>query len=169
MVVNKPRLFWLAASLLLAVLIIVAGFIIWLRYEPERPIEISLPSAPNHSGMIYLNGAVANPGLYPFTGTDTIESLIQATGGIAAGANLSNVKLSFIPDGNYNSQKIDINNAEPWLLEALPGIGPTLAGRITDYRQQNDPFRSTSDLLKVNGMGTATYRQIEGLITVSES
>ena len=168
MVVNKPRLFWLIASFLLAASIIVASFVVWLRYEPEYPIEISLPPAPNHTGIIYLSGAVVNPGLYPFTATDSIESLIQAAGGFTAGANLSNIKLSFVPDGNSGPQKIDINLAEPWLLEALPGIGTTLAKRIVDYRQQNGPFRSTSDIQKVNGMGTTTYQQIEALITVGD-
>lgn len=164
----KSHLYWLMASFLLAALIIIAGFVVWLRYEPERPIEISLPPTPNHTGTIYLSGAVANPGLYPFTAADSIESLIQAAGGIAAGANLSNVKLSFVPDGKIGPQKIDINRAEPWLLEALPGIGATLAQRIVDYRQQNGPFRSPPDLLNVNGMGTKTYQQIEALITVGE-
>ncbi len=165
---NKPHLFWLIASFLLAVFIIITSFVIWLRYEPEHPLEISLPPAPNHTGTIYLSGAVVNPGLYPFTAADSIESLIQAAGGFAAGANLSNAKLSFVPEGNPGPQKIDINNAEPWLLEALPGIGPTLAKRIIDYRQQNGPFPSTSDIQKVNGMGITTYRQIEDMITVTD-
>ena len=164
----KPHLYWLIASILLAVLIIFAGFTVWLRYEPERPVEISLPPTPNHTGTIYLSGAVANPGIYPFTAADSIESLIKAAGGITAGANLSNVKLNFVPEGNSGPQKIDINRAEPWLLEALPGIGTTLAQRIVDYRQHSGAFRSTSDLLKVNGMGTNTYQRIEGLITVGE-
>lgn len=165
---NKPRLFWLIASILLATSIIIASFVVWLRYKPELPIEISLPPKPNYTGTIYLTGAIANPGLYPFTATDTVESLILAAGGFAAGANLSNVKLSFVPDGIAGPQKIDINKAEPWLLEALPGIGTTLANRIVDYRLQNGPFRSTSDIQQVNGMGTTTYQQIERLITVGD-
>jgi competence protein ComEA len=165
---NKARLYWLTACFLSVALIIVAGFIVCLRYKPGRLVEISLPPAPNHTGTIYLSGAVSNPGLYPFTATDTIESLIQAAGGIAAGANLSNVKLSFVPDGNSGPQKIDINHADPWLLEALPGIGTTLARRIVDYRQQNGLFRSTSDLMNINGMGTSTFHQLESMITVGE-
>jgi len=168
MAVYKPRLFWLMGSFVLVGLIIVASFIVWMRYQPEPPIEISLRSTPNYTGAIYLSGAVANPGLYPFTTTDTIESLIQAAGGFSAGANLSNVKLSFVPEGNSGPQKIDLNAAEPWLLEALPGIGTTLAQRIVQYREQNGPFHSTTDILKINGMGTTTYQHIEGLITIGD-
>jgi competence protein ComEA len=168
MAVNKPRLFWLMASLILAGLIIVASFVVWIRYQPEHPIEISLPSTPNFTGVIFVSGAVANPGLYPFTSTDSIESLIQAAGGFSAGANLSNVKLSFVPESNSGPQKININTAEPWLLEALPGIGTTLAQRIVQYREQNGLFRSTSDILKISGMGTTTYQHLAGLITIGD-
>jgi competence protein ComEA len=55
-----------------------------------------------------------------------------------------------------------------WLLQALPEIGETLAQRIVDYRQQNGPFRNTSELMKVAGIGAATYQQIKDLITVKD-
>ena len=67
-----------------------------------------------------------------------------------------------------DSQKIDINRAEVWLLKALPGIGETLAQRIVDYRQKNGPFHNTKDLLKVTGIGNTTYEQIRDLITVAD-
>ncbi|MBI2849424.1 MAG: helix-hairpin-helix domain-containing protein, partial [Chloroflexi bacterium] len=66
------------------------------------------------------------------------------------------------------AQKVDINRAEAWLLEALPGIGETLAKRIVDFRRKNGPFRSTEELLKVPGIGTSAYERIRGLITVGE-
>jgi competence protein ComEA len=66
-------------------------------------------------------------------------------------------------------QKIDINRAEQWLLEALPGIGATLAGNIIDYRQQNGPYHSIEDLLKVNGIGESTLGKIRDYITVYDA
>jgi len=65
-------------------------------------------------------------------------------------------------------QKIDINRAEVWLLKALPEIGETLAQRIVDYRQQNGPFHNIHDIVKVDGIGKATYEQIKDLITVAD-
>jgi len=65
-------------------------------------------------------------------------------------------------------QKININRAEVWLLEALPGIGEVKAQAIVDYRQQNGPFRSTSELTRVAGIGTATYERIKHLISVDD-
>ncbi|MCK4388321.1 MAG: helix-hairpin-helix domain-containing protein, partial [Dehalococcoidia bacterium] len=58
--------------------------------------------------------------------------------------------------------------AEPWLLETLPGIGEVLAQRIVDYRSENGPFKRIEDLLKVSGIGEATFEKIKDYITVSD-
>jgi comEA protein len=65
-------------------------------------------------------------------------------------------------------QKIDINRAEAWLLEALPGIGPVKAQAIIDYRQQNGGFSDISEILNVEGIGQTIYENIEDLITVGD-
>jgi comEA protein len=69
---------------------------------------------------------------------------------------------------NYSSpaQQVNINTAENWLLQALPGIGPTLAQRIIDYRTQNGPFPSTRELANVKGIGLDLYEKLKNLITV---
>ena len=73
------------------------------------------------------------------------------------------------PDGTCERetpQKISINRADAWLLEALPGIGPALAQNIIDYRQASGPFAMIEELKLVPGIGDATYNDIEDLITV---
>jgi competence ComEA-like helix-hairpin-helix protein len=70
--------------------------------------------------------------------------------------------------GQGEPQKIDINRAEAWLLEALPGIGPTKAQAIIDYRQQNGYFSDISEILNVEGIGQDIYEQIKDLITVGD-
>jgi competence protein ComEA len=65
-------------------------------------------------------------------------------------------------------QKIDINRAEAWLLEALPGIGPSKAQAIIDYRQQNGGFAHITEITKVDGIGPTIYEDIKGLITVGD-
>jgi comEA protein len=65
-------------------------------------------------------------------------------------------------------QKIDINRAEAWLLEALPGIGPSKAQAIIDYRQQNGEFKHITEITRVEGIGPAIYEQIKDLITVGD-
>jgi comEA protein len=65
-------------------------------------------------------------------------------------------------------QKIDINRAEAWLLEALPGIGPSKAQAIIDYREQNGGFNDVSEILSVPGIGESIYKDIKDMITVGD-
>lgn len=65
-------------------------------------------------------------------------------------------------------QRIDLNRAEVWLLDALPGIGPGRAQAIIDYRNQNGPFHRIEDLLNVGGIGNNTLDTIRDLITVQD-
>jgi competence ComEA-like helix-hairpin-helix protein len=65
-------------------------------------------------------------------------------------------------------QRIDINRAEAWLLEALPGIGPSKAQAIIDYRQQNGGFGHITEITEVPGISTTIYDNIKDLITVGD-
>ncbi len=169
MTAGKLNRYWMLITILLVVIIVIGGIVAWLRYSPSRPIEISIPPRQELVGRIYIGGAVTAPGSYPFTASDSIESLIQAAGGNTTSANLSGLKL-YVPmlAEEQEGQKVDINRAEVWLLRALPGIGETLAQRIVDYRHQSGEFHNTGELLKVAGIGTKTYEQIKDMITVAD-
>jgi competence ComEA-like helix-hairpin-helix protein len=160
---------WIQVVALLAVITIAVGTAVWLRYESNRLLEIYPPEDPEWQGQVSIRGAVNNPGIYPFTDNDTVSELIQAAGGTTGSANLSALKLYVPGEGDeQNAQKIDINHAESWLLESLPGIGETLARRIVAYRQANGPFRSTTEITGVDGIGEETYLKIKDLITVAD-
>jgi competence protein ComEA len=128
-------------------------------------VEITLTTRTTAcQGQIFIDGSVNNPGLYPFTADDRLADLIRAAGGLAAGADASQVVLSFGAPGT--SQKIDLNRAGAWLLEALPGIGEVTARNIVSYREANGFFRGVSDLLKVPGIGPAVLDSIAAYVTV---
>ena len=61
---------------------------------------------------------------------------------------------------------IDINVATQQELETLPGIGPSLAQAIIDYRNEFGPFFSIEDIMFVDGIGPDTFEAIKDLITV---
>jgi competence protein ComEA len=56
---------------------------------------------------------------------------------------------------------INVNTADESALILLPGVGPALAQRIIEARQQR-PFQTLDDLLKVKGIGPATLRRFRG-------
>lgn len=62
--------------------------------------------------------------------------------------------------------KININTATLDELDALPGIGPSIAQRIIDYRTQNGNFKKIEDLKDVRGIGDALFDQIKESVTV---
>jgi len=65
-----------------------------------------------------------------------------------------------------SGDRVNINTASAEVLTTLPGIGPTTAQRIVDYRTENGPFARIEDLMNVAGIGPATFDNISALITV---
>jgi competence protein ComEA len=158
-----------ATVILCVMILIIGGIIIWSRYERGDPVEISQPTSETWNGTIYIGGAVNVPGYYPFTCQDTIDTLTRAAGGITDNYTSGNVTL-LLDDSKleHQIQKININRAEKWLLEALPGIGVTIAERIIDYRINHGRFTSILGLLEVDGIGTSIFERIKDYITVSD-
>ena len=61
---------------------------------------------------------------------------------------------------------IDVNTATAEQLDALPGIGPSLAAAIVQERERNGPFRSVDDLTRVPGIGDGRLARLRDLVTV---
>lgn len=61
---------------------------------------------------------------------------------------------------------ININTADAFELELLPGIGPSKARAIVAHRQKNGQFESIEALLEVNGIGPVTYENLKDYISI---
>jgi len=167
---SRADRFYLFVTVFLVVAAIAGGVMLAVQHSRSQPVEIVLSQTepPGQSGEIYIGGAVANPGIYALREGDTLQTLLSDAG-IEPDADLSHIEIYVPQEGEAQSpQKIDINRAEPWLLETLPGIGEVLAQRIVDYRNENGPFKRIEDLLKVSGIGPATFEKIRDYITVSD-
>lgn len=57
------------------------------------------------------------------------------------------------PDSLMEGEVIDLNTADVYELQRLPGIGEKRAQAIVDYREENGPFQSVEDLTRVSGIG----------------
>jgi comEA protein len=125
MTADKLNRFWLLATFLLILIIILGVIIIWTRYDRGSPLEISAAPAATGGTPVY----------------------VEREGG--------------------KSQLIDLNRAEIWLLQVLPGIGAIRAQAIIDYRTQNGPFRDIQEITRVPGIGDSTFEKIKEYITVT--
>jgi competence protein ComEA len=63
---------------------------------------------------------------------------------------------------------VNINTADVAQLDTLPGIGPSTAEKIVEYRDTNGPFATIDEIMSVSGIGPAKFEQIQTFITVDE-
>lgn len=63
-------------------------------------------------------------------------------------------------------ETLNINAATAPEIEKLPGIGPTLAARIVEFRDRNGPFSRCEHMILVRGMSDSKFRKIRPLVSV---
>jgi competence protein ComEA len=146
------------------------------------------PSTAATTIVVHVVGAVRHPGVYDFTQGARVVDAVRAAGGFAAGADEQAVNLArALVDGEQivvlkkgeapppaasggggatQGATVNINSATEADFENLPGIGPVLAQKIVDYREQHGPFRSVQDLMKVSGIGQKKFESLQAYVTV---
>jgi len=62
---------------------------------------------------------------------------------------------------------VNLNTATATELEGLPGIGPSTAARIVEYRQKNGPFKKIEDVMNVQGVGEKSFLKLRPQLTVA--
>ncbi|HVF74624.1 MAG TPA: helix-hairpin-helix domain-containing protein [Acidimicrobiales bacterium] len=140
--------------------------------------------------VVHVAGAVAKPGLYRVPGGSRVADAVAAAGSATADADLDRLNLAApVADGErvYVPRRgeaepppptaapgaggrpsvparVNLNTATVEQLEALPGVGPSTARAIVDYRTRHGPFRSVRELLEVRGIGEAKLAALEKLV-----
>ena len=150
-------------------LIIIAGLAVAVAggQRQREPLEITLDAADTFQIQVYVGGAVRNPGYYPAGDATTLDEIIRAAGGISGDAAPGEVTVSVTPAVSP-SQRVDLNRAETWLLQALPGIGEVRAQAIVEYRETHGPFASTRQILEVPGISLGIYEGLRDYISVRD-
>ena len=62
---------------------------------------------------------------------------------------------------------LNLNQASATDLQALPGIGPSMANRILEYRQKHGGFKKIEELMNVQGIGEKNFLKLRTLVSVS--
>jgi len=136
---------------------------------------------------VYVTGAVQRSEVYTLPQESIVKDALQAAGGPTEEADLERINLALpLVDGQHvhvprlgeetspieppsrlpsTTGKVNINTADLVTLESLPGIGPSLAQRIIDYRQSHGPFERIEDIMEVSGIGQVTFEGIQDLLT----
>lgn len=156
-----------------------------------RP-AVTVEEPPAEPLLVHVGGAVVRPGIVRLDPGARVGDAIGAAGGARPDAVLDGLNLArplndgeqvLVPDATADDGtgggpsgpapggawrpdgRLDINRATPSDLEELPGIGPVLAQRIVDHRDEHGPFSEVGDLRDVPGIGEATFQRIAELVT----
>ena len=61
---------------------------------------------------------------------------------------------------------VNINTADAAALGLLPGVGPSTAGRIVEFRTENGKFEAATDLMLVRGIGERSFERMRSYVTI---
>lgn len=149
----------------------------------------------NSSKMCQIDGCVNKPGVYSFKKDDRIKDIVELAGGFTQDADTKSVNLAMklkdemkihIPSktetskaqnndigssdivtikDNNSSSLVNINTADSNKLQTLPGIGPSKAKKIIEFREKNQ-FKKIEEIKNVDGIGDKTFESLKSLITI---
>jgi len=177
---------WREGVIVLGLSLVALGLAVLFRSDSSSEIEI-IPAQKPSRLVVDIEGAVINPGVYELKSGSRINDLLIACGGLSQEADrdwvAKNLNLAspvidgakiYIPQageegavvGAAAAGLVNINQADASLLETLPGIGPSFAQKIIDYRQANQGFKSVEELMAVPGIGKKTYDRLRDEVTV---
>lgn len=84
----------------------------------------------------------------------------------SSSSNSQDSSYSNYSPNSVKNNKININKATQTELETIPGVGPSTALKIIDFREENGKFDSIEDIKNVSGIGDAKYKKMKEYITV---
>ncbi|MGH9250004.1 MAG: helix-hairpin-helix domain-containing protein, partial [Acidimicrobiales bacterium] len=158
---------------------------------PDAPPDAE-PAAPGPTELVvHVAGRVRTPGVVRLQPGSRVLDAVEAAGGAEDGVDLSGLNLArLVTDGEQvlvgiaplpggvgaagsaggpaapDGGQVNLNTATAEQLDTLPGIGPALAGRILDWREQHGRFSSVDELQEVSGIGPKTFAELAPLVVV---
>ncbi len=187
--VSRGRALVLAGGLL--VLLVVAGrTLAGAESSAAEPVEALVAVRPPVSSsklVVYVTGAVAQPGLYRLQEGSRVAGAVARAGGVTPSADTEAVNLAApladgmqvsipsrvagaagtaaaAPGASAPAGRVSLNAATLDELDELPGVGPVTAQKIVDYRSAHGGFGSVDDLDAIPGIGPVRIEQLRELV-----
>jgi len=134
--------------------------------------------------MIDIEGEVLKPGVYSMDSGLRVIDVLAVAGGLSLEADREwvekninkaemvreGMKIYIVKKGEVIKEQlggqvksggiVSLNNATKEELDTLPGIGPSIAERIMEYRAKNGGFRNIEEIKMVSGIGDKLYLKI---------
>lgn len=146
-----------------------------------RPPSSSIPMAVDVTVEVHVAGWVVSPGVVTVDEGAIVAEAVEAAGGLRPGANSASLNLAapvgagdqiVVPGpegvsesgGETSDGLISLNRATASELETLPGVGPVLAERIIEYREDHGRLETVEDLLDVPGIGESKLASLRDLV-----
>lgn len=164
------------------------GLFVFQQIDPNLPqnsvASVSSITTKDNKVSVTIEGEVVLPGIYKMEVNDTLLDLITASGGLLESADKDALNLNieiksrdyfYVPSQSiYQNEceittvkeKININVATASQLATLSYISISLGEKIVKYREENGDFEAIEDVMKVTGIGRATYERIRDYITL---
>ena len=153
--------------------------------EADNVIEQNI----NADIYVDIGGCVYNPGVYKVKSGTRLFQVIEKAGGLTEDADTDSINqaeeiydgqkiLIYSRSDNYtgtlseniqqesSTGKININYATSLELQEIPGVGPSIAQKIIEYREANGRFKSIEDIMNISGIGEKTFQSLKDYITV---
>ncbi|NYI06655.1 ComEA family DNA-binding protein [Allostreptomyces psammosilenae] len=160
---------------------------------PSPPAQPASTAPPSASGalVVHVAGRVEEPGVRELPAGSRVADAVAAAGGALPGVDTTSLNLArplsdgeqilvglpaasgappVAPDGPETpgpaavAAPVSLNQATAAQLDALPGVGPVLAQRIIDHREDRGGFTSVDELRDVDGIGDQRFAEIEELV-----
>ncbi|MER7842763.1 helix-hairpin-helix domain-containing protein [Kitasatospora sp. NPDC096077] len=158
------------------------------------PPESSAGPGVEPAVVIDIGGRVHRPGLHTLPGGSRVADALRAAGGPLPETDTRGLNLARVltdgeqivvgeqasapvpvpipgaaggpPGAGPARPPVSLNRATLEQLDALPGVGPTLAQRILAFRASHGSFRSIDQLRQVSGIGVRTFAELRPLLTL---
>ena len=160
-----------------------------------KPAAPGAPAPAGAPVWVHVAGEVRRPGVYRVPRGARVHEAVQLAGGLTSRAEQTGVNLvARVTDGQQvivprrgavpvaaggtgsgaagasgsgaaPGAKVSLATATVEQLDGIDGIGPTLAKRIVEYRDQHGGFRSVDELRQVDGIGEKRFQSLREAVT----